>query len=304
MGTFFSKRWVKVLSVIIIAITGYQSFLFWKQRNDGFSVDRIYTKIANRPEWEIATTSQKLEEVNQILSQPFRYLGHGFQFYAFESSDGKYVLKFLRHQRLHPPVLYDFLPDCGFVRDLKAKKSIKRSERVRLLFDSLKIAYENIADECGLIYVHLNKSKNMHKEAFLIDLQENEYIVPLDDTEFVLQFKAECVKPTIKALMKAGNMEEAKKRINQLFSLLRCTAKKGILGTDGALIHKDNVGFTYDGAIYIDIGSFAIKDSIKTKERFTSDLRRLRPLNKWLTRNYPPLAAHFEKQQKKEIEAF
>lgn len=299
----FSSRWVRFIGAIILVASCYGGIRVWKSRNDGFALERIQTKLPNSPEWEIAVTSRTLDQVNQILTQPFYYIGHGFQFYAFESSDGKYVLKFLRHQRLHPPAFYDWLPNWGIVRDIKAKKSFKRSERVRLLFESLKIAYEHLPEESGLLYVHLNKTKNQHKEAFLVDLQENEHKIALDDTEFVLQYKATFVKPTIKACMKAENINEAKARITQLFDLLKSTAQKGILDTDGALIYKNNVGFVKDKAIYIDIGSFEFKESIKSKERFEYDLRRLKPLYRWLVKNYPPLAAYFEKQQKKVLVA-
>lgn len=297
----FSCRWVRLIAAIIVLLGCYGAIKLWKSRNDGFALERIQTKLSNSPEWDIAVPAQKLDEVNHILAQPFYYVGHGFQFYAFESSDGKYVLKFLRHQRLHPPVLYDWLPNIGIVRDIKAKKCLKRSERVKLLFQSLKIAYEELLEESGLVFVHLNKTKGQHKEAFLVDLLENEHKIALDDTEFVLQHKATFVKPTIKACMKAENLQEAKARITQLFDLLKSTAQKGILDTDGALIYKNNVGFIRDKAIYIDIGSFAFKESIKSKERFEYDLHRLKPLYRWLAKNYPPLAAHFEKQQKKAL---
>lgn len=309
MAKLFSSRWtkyswIKYICLLVVSYGAYKGFSFWKKHNDGFVIDRVYTKLPNSPEWEIPLSNEKRQEVNEILAQPYTYLDHGFQVYAFESRDDKYVLKFLRHQRLHPPVLYDWLPDCSFVRDLKAKKCQKRSDRVKLLFESLQLAYTHIPEETGLIYVHLNKTKNQFKEAFVVDRAQNEYSVPLDDTEFVLQHKAMRVKPTIKGLMKSGRVAEAKVRINQLFDLLKTTAQKGILDTDGALINKNNIGFIHDRAIYIDVGRFVFKESIKDKERFAYDLRRLKPFYKWLVSNYPPLAAHFDRQQKKVLESF
>jgi len=285
-------RWVGLIAIVAVV---YQGFVLWKGRNDGFTVERIVSKLPSSPAWDLPVTEAKLAQVNQILAQPFYYIGRGFQFYAFESSDGRYVLKFMRHQRLHPPVLYDWFPDCGLVRDIKAKKCLKRQKRVDELFNSLTIAFKELPDECGLVYVHLNKDTNLHKNAFLVDLQGDEYLVPLDSTEFVLQQKASFVKLEIKGLMKAGKIDEAKERISQLFCLLKETARKGILDLDGALISKNNVGFIEDRAIYIDTGRFVHKESIKMNERFATDLRRLKPLYKWLVRNFPPLAAHFEK---------
>lgn len=298
------KKTVYLLLAVCALYGLYRGVKLWKDRNDGFSVERIQTRLPNSPEWEIAAADQKIQEVNQILTQPFYYLGRGFQFFAFESSDHKYVLKFLRHQRLHPPVMYDWLPNIGIVRDMKAKKAQKRKARVSELFMSLKIAYEEIPLETGLIYVHLNKTEGKHLNATLIDLQEDEHKVSLDDTEFVLQYKADLIKPTFKTLMKEGNVDEAKERINQLFELLQSTAQKGILDTDGALIYKNNVGFIANRAIYIDVGQFTLKDGIKSRERFMYDLKRLKPLYKWLLRRYPPLAAHFEKQKQHILSTF
>lgn len=298
-------RKLLILAAVLALCGGtYGAMRFWKKANDGFSINTIYSKLPNSPDWDIATTEKQRQEVNQILMQPFFYIGRGFQFYAFESSDGKYVVKFLRHQRLHAPVLYDWLPNCALVSTLKAKKCQKRAERVQLIFNSLKLAYENIPEETGLVYVHINKTQKQHGSVFLEDLLENQYQVPLDETEFVVQYKASFVKPTLKALMKAGKLDEAKERINQLFTLLADTAKKGIVDIDGALIRKNNVGFIQDRAIYIDTGTFVVKENANTKERFQDDLRRLRPLYRWLAAHYPPLAAHFDKQQKKVVETF
>ncbi len=304
MRKVFAKRLVLLLCLCVVGYGAYQGFLLYKGRNDGFSIERIYTKLPNSPEWEFAVSSEKQKEVVAILAQPFHYLGHGFQFYAFESADGKYVLKFFRHQRLHPPVLYDWFPDVAIVRDLKAKKSLKRQERVDSLFSSIKIAYEAIPQETGLVFVHLNKTKNQFQPVMLIDLMGQEYRTSLDDTEFLLQEKATFIKQTIKGLMSAGQLDEAKKRINQIFELMKEVSAKGVLDLDGALISKNNIGFIKDRAIYIDTGKFVLRESIKTKERFQQDLKRLKPLHKWLVSRYPPLAAHFDKQQKKALASF
>jgi hypothetical protein len=295
------KRLLATFLVLFVVCTGV---FWWKERNDGFNIKNVYTKLPNKEAWELPTTPEKIQEVNQVLAQTYHYLGQGFQFYAFESKDSQYVLKFLRHQRLHPPVLYDYFPDIPFVRTLKQKKSKKREDRLELLFESLKIAYEELPEETGLIYVQLNKPKNRFIDVFLVDTLEDEYSISLNDTEFVLQRKAEFLKPCFKALMKAGKVQEAKIRINQIFDLLKATAKKGILDTDGALIKKDNIGFLEDRAIYIDVGRFVHKEAIKNKERFVQDLRRLRPLYKWLMLHYPPLAAHFDRQKKLVCESF
>jgi len=304
MAAFFHNRYVKICIVLLFGYIAYSGFYLWKTRNDGFTIEKITTTFPNKPEWKIATTSTKVQEVNKITKQPFIYLGHGFQFYAFESDDGKYVLKFLRHQRLKPSVFYDWLPNLPLISMLKERKNESRSERVRFLFESLKLAYEDVPEETGLICVHLNKTKNLFGNVQIIDMMEDAHLVALDSTEFVLQHKATLVKPTIWNLMQAGQLKEAKERIDQIFALLSSCAKKGILDTDRALIRKNNIGFLANRAIYIDAGKLIRRDTIKTKERFAYDLKRLQPLYRWLIRHFPPLAVHFEKEQKKALASF
>lgn len=304
MRSLFACRWCRLICLIIVAYGSYLGYRFWKGRNDGFSVANISSSFANSPAWEIPATAEKLNEVNQILSQPFHYIGHGFQFYAFESEDGIYVLKFMRHQRLRSPMLYDWLPNLPLIRDLKERKAEARQKRVDYLFRSLIVAYEDVPKETGMVYLHLNKSSNTHPKVVIFDKLQDHYEMSVDATEFVIQYKATLVKSTIKTLMQSGQVKDAKARIDQIFALLRDCAKKGVSDTDGALIHKNNLGFLKDRAIYIDTGKLTRKESMKNKERFEQDLRRLRPLYKWLAAHYPPLAAHFNKQQKKTLDSF
>jgi hypothetical protein len=152
--------------------------------------------------------------------------------------------------------------------------------------------------------VHINKSRGLHPTVTIFDKLGEKYEVTLDDKEFVLQLKAKHMKPVLCKLMKKGEVQQAKERIDQIFALLTDCAKKGVLDTDGALIKKNNMGFLADRAIYIDTGKLTRKPSIKEKERFIQDLKRLRPLHKWLMQHYPVLANHFEKAQKNAIDNF
>ena len=65
-----------------------------------------------------------------------------------------------------------------------------------------------------------------------------------------------------------------------------------------------NLGFLQDKAIYIDTGKITRKESMKTLERFSKDLERLKPLHEWLEQNYPELAAHFEAEQQNVLANF
>lgn len=103
--------------------------------------------------------------------------------------------------------------------------------------------------------------------------------------------------------MNEGDLEAAKKRIDQVFDLLLSCAKKGVMDLDRALVKKNNIGFLEDRAIYIDAGKLVRFEGF-SKTDFKIDLSRLRPLHKWLMQNYPVLANYFDKAHKRTLDAF
>jgi hypothetical protein len=287
------KLWIALF--VLVSVGGY--FFVEKKldrQNDGFSIQKIASTIPNSPLWDLPEIS---DEAKYILKQQFHYLGRGLQCYAFQSSDGKYVLKFMRHQRLEPHLFFTLLPNLPGFRSLKEQQEALCQKRVGYLFRSLKLAIEQVPEETGLLAVQLNKGEKRYGKVVIFDKKERRYEVLLDSTEFVLQKKAELVKPTLTGLMKQGKVTDAKERISQIFRLLSDCAKKGVCDTDGSLIRKNNLGFLSDRAIYIDTGKLASKESIKTKTRFAEDLKRLIPLYEWLKVEHPVLADHFQVAQ-------
>jgi hypothetical protein len=155
------------------------------------------------------------------------------------------------------------------------------------------VAFEDVPEETGLLLVHLNKTQNIYPSVQIIDKANGTHLVDLNAHEFVLQKKAEPIKPTITKLVNEGRVDEAKRRIDEIFSLLETCAKKGIADLDNQLIRKNNLGFLPDRCIYVDIGKITRKESIKTKPRFEKDLERLDPLYEWLKNTHPELARYF-----------
>ena len=58
----------------------------------GFTIGNITSDFSYNEKWATAAlTSSQRDQVKQILSQKFSYLGKGCQSYVFTSDDGKYV---------------------------------------------------------------------------------------------------------------------------------------------------------------------------------------------------------------------
>lgn len=289
------KRNYAVLGLVALLLSGiFCGLYWWDQRADGFTIEKISSDLPYNKTWDSKATPNA--HLGVVLGQPFFYLGRGFQCYAFVSKDGKFVLKFLRHQRLRNSQFLEALPNLSFIENYRAKGRKKRADRLDALFTSLKIAYEKIPEQTGIIYLHLNKTKKKLPQVTIFDKCDNKYQISLDAMEFVIQRKASLIKPTITKCMNEGRVDEAKKRIDQIFTLLRDCAAKGVFDIDRALIKKDNVGFTENRAIYIDLGTFIVKDPQECEKLLSQDFKRLRPLYKWLAIKYPELAAYMEEK--------
>lgn len=170
-----------------------------------------------------------------VFEQRFVYLAAGGQCFAFLSEDGKYVLKFFKH-----PL-----------------KKLNRD------YSSYKLAMEKLPEETGLLFVHLNKTKNLEKKARIVDKLGIEHRVDLDRHDFILQKRAVMTYPHLLHLVQANDLEGAKEAIDSICALILNRCQKGI-HDDDAKIHR-NCGFIDNQAVIIDVG------------RFRPDVRRLDP---------------------------
>ncbi len=228
-----------------------------KRMTGGFKVAKLHLLFPSRKEWDVAYDPA----LTPILSQPYFFLGKGAQSYVFESEDGHYVVKLFRYDQ--PPV----------------------EEKVVDLFNAAKLAYEEMREETGLLFVHLNVSEGILPVLHCKDNLGRSYEFPLDKTRFALQKKA---KGWYETLQQSENLE---KRINQFFSLLKKRTDRKIYNADPSL--SRNFGFLEDQAIEFDFGNYRKRETLEPKteiERFALKFR------KWLEKNAPSELAYFDRK--------
>ena len=258
MKTFFKTLLGLALTVAIERLC--------HRATDSFAEVKIRSNLAYHPEWE-PSEYPVLEP--EIFEQPYRYLGKGAQCYAFVSDDGNYVIKFFRHDHL------------------------KKNGKVIRDFASYKIAFEEMRAETGLLYLHLNKTKNVGKTLTLFDKIGVVHHIPLDEMEFLVQRKAELALPTLKKWLDAGEVDKAKEGIAALVSLVRTRCSKGIFDKDPDF--RTNFGFTEAGAIQLDAGRFRWDPKEKSREVSDPELRSItKGMQQWLEKDYPALSAYLE----------
>ncbi len=220
------------------------------------------------------------DELDLALSQPYTHLGNGGQCFAFLSADGNYVIKFIKQKAFDLPRWAGYLPSF-LVQNKIAKRKAKRNK----VFSAFELSFENLKDETGLLYAHLNQT---HDQKTVI-VEGNE--ISLDDVSFVVQRRADLAFHRIDALMASGNVEGAKGAILQLLQLNIELCQKGFRNRDPNF--RSNCGFDGDKAIVIDVGRIVPSDTINIEKEF----RRITPrFLRYLEQRHPELVPYFEQQ--------
>jgi hypothetical protein len=218
----------------------------------GARIVKLQIDMPSRLEWETAIPSL----ASEILNQPFSFLGQGTQSIAFESQDGKYVIKFFRFDRL------------------------QSKEKAALLFDITKMAFDSLPHETGLIYVHLNETDGVLAPLKCKDRLFRTVTFPLDRMRFVIQRKATLFRTAM--LEAKGDPVILKQRIDQFVSLVKRRASLDIKNIDPNV--KRNFGFLDESAVEFDFGHFRLEANLDRNSevhRYTDKLR------KWLMINAP-----------------
>lgn len=259
-----------------------------------FSPAHIVSEFDHNPAWDVKVSDDLYSFVNVITQQPFFWLSKGFQAYAFVSEDNEYVIKFFQQQRLRERPFLEHPFAYIFHKSFRDKCAYIKHHREEI-FSSSKLVFEEIPEETGILFVHLNKTVDLLRGIRLRDSAGQSFKIKPDRVSFIIQRKAQYVLPTLTQCMKEGKVDMAKARLDQIFDLLLTLAKKGIVDSDYALIRNNNIGFTKDRAIYIDTGHITKNVNLDAKKQMEYEFRkRLRPLYDWLTIKYPELAAYFD----------
>ncbi|MBS0651907.1 MAG: hypothetical protein JSR39_00085 [Verrucomicrobia bacterium] len=313
---------LKKVGIFAFCVGGYLGLeQLIEMQTKGFCLQKIIADdLPYQPQWETAPLStEQMEEVDQVLDQPFRLIGSGSECFAFMSEDGQSVIKFFK-LGFARPIYYnkgllseDHRAYAGTLSNhpLIQKKGAGwldicrqrvfgiREFRLTRTFSSCKLAYDKLKEETGVFYLHLNPTDSFHRDLTLIDKNGIAYRVPIDSSKFLLQRRAEPLEKHFAKLIREKRYEDAKQSIDSLFSLIMSRCKKGFYDRD--FINR-NLGYMGNQAIEIDLGSFIPDPNMANplvykKELFFATLE----LRDWLEKKAPELLPYFDERLYKEI---
>ncbi len=225
----------------------YSKFI---RRTKGFSLHKITSQYPLNAHWQTKIP----ENIEDIFCGPFHYLGSGKECYVFVSDNQKYVIKFFKQKHMtnkHPLKVLSFIPS---IHKYVEQRLITHRFLREKMFHSFWIAHHELAQETGLVYLHLCKTKNLKRKGLFYDQFHQPFVLNLDQMEFVIQRKASPVFPKVKQLAENNQREEFIKVLRSIFTLIVQRCQKGVGDRD--INCEKNLGFIEDRAIEIDVGEF------------------------------------------------
>lgn len=268
---------------------------------DDFRIANMTYEIPHHLEWEIpALTAAEKEQLDHVLDQTFHYLGKGAQSYVFTSDDGKYVLKFFKFKHLKPSFFYTLLPPIYPFKQHVQKEEERKARKLDSVFTGYRLSYELHKQETGLVFIHLNKTNDLHRSVIVKDKIGRSHTIDLDSTVFLLQEKGETMRTVINNLLKKNEVALAKQRVRQVFDLYHSEYRKGIYDRDHGIMH--NVGFVGDHPIHLDVGKMTLDANLKKPEVYSADLELIyKKIDLWLRVNYPQYHEEISKDMREKF---
>ncbi len=208
-------------------------------------------------------------------SETLTFIGAGKQFYAFETADHQYVVKFLKFSRRRP---LPWLKKFPFFTHYLAE----RAKRLANLKSSSQLAQKYLSDEAALVSYPL--SKNL----LLIDKLGISHSVDRSQTIFIVQKKANPFTAYFDQ-----NPSQAQNLISSYIHLISSQCKKGICNLDPLL--DRNYGVVCNEAILMDIGSLLPHPKLHHIAGIQREIFiELLPLRHWLQKNHPEHLSYFD----------
>jgi hypothetical protein len=267
---------ILLFTLLGISFLGIQDFC--RNQTHGFSLGKTISSYPNKGELKL--NPDELSSIQEILKQPFHYLKKGYQCYAFVSQDEKYVLKLLNWKPLEAPSWTRHLPRILKISLLEGKRRKKEHD-----FNSYEIAFNELKEETGLVYLHLEKTEGLDTPICIYDPIKIRHIIPADQIEFILQKKTELFLPFFEK--NKNDDEKMFSFFSQLLNVVQNRTKKNIIDSDISLEH--NLGVCEGKPILYDVGNLSYKEA--TSAPLSESLQKeLKLVLNWLKINNPKLA--------------
>lgn len=282
---------------IVFFLLSWAIGLYWSGQwavnvNDGFRLGRISSPLPYRRDWESPAPSLlEKEEIFYALSQKYTYLGKGAQSFAFQSSDGLYVLKFFKLCHLSPFSWIDLTP---LPLNFKKAKRRERWNKLQKTFLSYRNARFLYPERSGILLAHLNPTLDCYPSIQVQGSSGITHNLSLDQLPFILQRRAFPFLNQIKTLAKEDDLSTAKCYLKDLALCIANRLEKCIKNCDPAF--EQNLGLCQGKVLEFDVGQHEFCKDVHWGKGFIEQYEReTERVKLWLHLRQPELYDYFEK---------
>jgi len=294
------RKWALVFFLALMGVAAVPAaHLLYLYYHSNFKPPDFYCDWNLTPKTSPSVLFKK--DAKKILDQKFFYLGHGKQMTAYESEDHQYVIKFFNPRPVIREKKWRKLETWRRLSSLKwaSNAYLKRKQRITRLFQRYQLAFEELPEETGLLYVHFGKETRLSQKLNLADKTGKLYRIDMDRAPFILQRRSELVTNRLTRLLQNGEVDKAKQNLEELYLFFFHRAKKGF--TDRIQTVHNNYGFVRDKVIQIDLGRLEKKESIRlSPEKETERIHR--KISQSLSKRYPELALFIQELSERQHE--
>lgn len=284
--------------VSFVALSIFFTFVgrYCRMASDGFAILRISHNLPKDPKYRPpALSNGEKEELESIFAQKFHYVGCGGQSYAFASDDGEYILKFFRFYHHRIPIWLDKMPLFGNLKNKRDSFKRMHENKLQRLLASLLITSTTLKEQSGVIYPHLQKTKDLGFNLHFYDKIGVYYCLNANEFAFVLQKKGVPGGVYLKTLVQNGELKKAHEKVDELFMHSIRIAKMGLLDRD--LNFKSNLGFFHDHVFQLDLGSLSYNEKAKSYQSYSLLLNQsVTKFKIWLSKECPELISYFDEK--------
>jgi hypothetical protein len=261
------------LSFIAVAALLF-GLLEW--RSDGFSPSAICIPL-------LGSRDPSQEPLTFEWPREFSYLGRGKQAFAFESTDGNYVVKFFDRHRMELPWYHIFATQKWINR---------RKSKQKLYPESYRLAYAKMREETDLLHVHMGPSSEIFPTITIKDKASRRFQIDLNQVPFILQKKASIAFLDQLSHSK-HNKEELRSWLDQYISINLKRISLSIANKDKHI--KDNYRCEKKRLVYIDPGRYYVEQELLNPEFLKSEWNKATyELRAWIAQNVPSELVYFD----------
>lgn len=279
-------RLKKIVIIALVMLLAWGGIRLYYDLTDDFRMGNLTHNMPHHPEWELTSlSSEEQAHVDEVLSKKFTYLAKGSQAYAFESDDGRYILKLFKFKHLKPSWFVNWLPSIPVIDRFQKAEIMRKERRCSKVFASYKLVYEKYRKESCLLFMQLN-SPHIPRPITVVDKMGFNRVIDLGETVFVLQERAKPVRQELKELLNRNQVALAKHRISQIIAMCLREYNQGVYDNDTGLIN--NAGFVGDRPVHFDAGKFVENARMKNPKYFETNLTSVAGrIAYWLYKDYP-----------------